>query len=278
MDLDTEIIIYMILDLLAKGVFGAILVGARECLEGDFTPLAMMVQGARARLPRARRSAPQAHTPPPPPPAQAMAMTGISPNMRRRNSVDMTFMEEARFGAKSPQKRLPQARAAASHEPHSDGEETGNEDVDESPGAATPSRSLKVREVRPAVAHTVVSNPLPTPGSDELTAARAWRGAAGGARRTGTARPVTPPPPLPLSPRSPRGARVARNRGQARGRHLAARGAPPRAEPGGQPRAVAVGGAPAGAPHVADAGAAAAVWRAAVEHHRGRVQLRRARA
>jgi hypothetical protein len=48
------------------GVFGGILVGSREALEGEWTPMAMM----------------------------AMGMTGIDPSLRRRNSMDVTAMQE----------------------------------------------------------------------------------------------------------------------------------------------------------------------------------------
>lgn len=74
MDIDTEVCIYMVLDFLAKGVFGMIIVGSRECLEGEFTPLSMF----------------------------AMGLVGIQPvtkvgGLRRRNSMDLTLIEEAQM-------------------------------------------------------------------------------------------------------------------------------------------------------------------------------------
>ena len=64
---DGEAIVYCINDMLAKVTFGLILVGSREALEGDNTPVALL----------------------------AMSMIGIDP-MQRRGSVDITAMQEIR--------------------------------------------------------------------------------------------------------------------------------------------------------------------------------------
>jgi hypothetical protein len=145
MDIDTEVVIYMILDLLAKGVFGAILVGSRECLEGDFTPMAMM----------------------------AMAMVGIQPDIGRRNSVDLTLIEEARLAAHRGESGRTKSGKVKKRpiKPESDDEDTGADD-DNMP--LPDARSLKVREVATTSSRGVINvgNPIPAANSeDQLTMA-----------------------------------------------------------------------------------------------------------
>ena len=155
MSIDTEIIIYTILDFLAKGVFGAILVGSRESLEGEITPLALL----------------------------AMAVVGIQPKMGlRRNSMDLTLVEEARMtmhsgnypAGETPVNQSRCTKKSAFQAPESDEETTGRAD-----NASPPPPRLNVRDP-PSTSGAGgrgiinVGNPLPSSmnyNDDELTKA-----------------------------------------------------------------------------------------------------------
>jgi hypothetical protein len=124
---DVESVCYACLDLLAKGIFGFVLVGSREALEGETSPVALM----------------------------AMSMIGVKPE-HRRTSVDQTAMEEIRslYHSQSPAGTgAPQLQLDASASGGAAGGAMGPASIDGTESVqqfssfrATPSQRVAVRE------------------------------------------------------------------------------------------------------------------------------------
>ena len=115
---DIESVCYSCLDMLAKGIFGFVLVGSREALEGETTAIALM----------------------------AMSMIGVKPE-HRRTSIDQPAIEEIRslYHSQSPAAATA-APADVDAAPQSDRDD-GNESVAQySSFRAEPSLRVAVRE------------------------------------------------------------------------------------------------------------------------------------